>query len=291
MRPSVAWLIGTAVLASAAGCRSNSALVESQLRQRDSQVRDLREEVDRCGSYNQALEQELRNLRGEGMAADAPERGVPGYPIRSLTLGRGTGGRDDHGLPGDEALEVLIEPRDPEGNVTRVPATAIVQVAEIGPDGIKRPLSSWDISQDQLRHSWKSGLLTTGYVLVLPWKVWPSTEKLRITVQFRLADGRLFEADRDVTVRVAPANQRPGPSAPVIVPSTPASPAGPSIGGDAANGPSVVGAKKPSGSRGQLPTLDPPVRPAAEILRPLPSLPASGVQNGTMPVRGTSSAN
>src|SRR5262249_11214394 len=125
-----------------------------------------------------------------------PERCIPGYPVRSLTLGRGTGGRDDHGLPGDEALEVVIEPKDPEGNATRAPGTAIVQVAEIGPDGIKRPLSSWDIGQHQLQQSWKTGLLTTGYVLVLPWKVWPSTEKLRVTVQFRLADGRLFEADR-----------------------------------------------------------------------------------------------
>jgi hypothetical protein len=276
MRPSVACLWGVTLAACAAGCRSNSALVESQLRQRDNQVRELKDEVGRCGAYNQALEQELRNLRGEGLAADAPERGAPGYPVRSLTLGRGTGGRDDHGLPGDEALEVHIEPRDPEGNVTRVPGTAIVQAAEIGPDGIKRPLASWDISQDQLRQSWRTGLLSTGYVLVLPWKVWPSIEKLRVTVQFRLADGRLFEADRDVTVRVAPANQRPLP-APVVVPSLPS--AGPVIEGES-----------PMPRRADQPVPVPPppkiapgspVPPAAEILRPVPLPPAIAVRNST----------
>lgn len=273
MRPSVAWLAGVAVAACAAGCRSNSALVESELRQRDSQVRELRDEVDRCGAYNQALEQELRNLRGEGLPPDAPERVQPSYPVRSLSLGRGTGGRDDHGLPGDEALEVHIEPKDPEGHVNKVPGSAIVQVAEIGPDGIKRPLSSWEIDRDQLSRSWRAGLLTTGYVLVLPWKVWPSTEKLRVTVQFRLLDGRLFEADRDITVRVAPANQRPVP-APVIVPApppvAPPSPAGPSISEDAVPAPRIDGKGGKEASLQGRPKEVPPARPAAEILRPVP---------------------
>jgi hypothetical protein len=278
MRPSVAWLFGAAVLACAAGCRSNSSLVEAELRQRDSQVRELRDEVDRCGAYNQALEQELRNLRGDGLAPDSPERGQPGYPVRSLTLGRGTGGRDEDGLPGDEALEVHIEPRDPEGNVTRAPGAAIVQVVEIGPDGIKRPLSSWEISQDQLRRSWRTGLLTTGYVVVLPWKIWPSTEKLRVTVQFRLADGRLFEADRDVTVRVAPANQRPHPGLPVLpapIPAGPPDPAGPSISEEALPTPRLSGGKE--AALPDRPKAEPTTRPAAEILKPMPLVrPVSG---------------
>jgi hypothetical protein len=279
MRRSVARVLGVSIVVCLAGCRSNSALVESELRQRDSQVRELRDEVGRCGAYNQALEQELRNLRGEGLPPDAAERGGPGYPVRSLAIGRGTGGRDDHGLPGDEALEVHLEPRDPEGNATKVPGTAIVQVAEIGPDGIKRPLSSWDISQDELRRSWRSGLLTTGYVLVLPWKVWPSIEKLRVTVQLRLQDGRLFEADRDVTVRVAPANLRPLP-APVVAPA-PELP-GPPLGEETApkprpteKGPSPPAAPKaPSGGKA-------PLEPAAEILRPVPLVPVSAVQSWT----------
>jgi hypothetical protein len=277
MRPSLAWTIGLIAAMAAPGCRSNSSLVESQLRQRDSQVRQLRDEVDRCGAYNQALEQELRGLRGENPSGDSPEKVAPSYPVRSLVLGRGTGGRDDHGLPGDEALEVHIEPRDPEGNATKAPGTAIVQVVEIGSDGIKRPLSSWDLSQDQLRRSWKTGLLATGYVLVLPWKVWPSTEKLRVTVQFRLCDGRLFEADRDITVRVAPVNQRPLP-APVIVPPQPG-PTGPTPGTDIL--PLPTPPEKESNGEVRKPTWNDPagVRktvPAAEILRPVPVVSVSG---------------
>jgi hypothetical protein len=272
MRPPVAWLVGAAAAVAMAGCRSNSALVESQLRQREFQVRDLRDQIDRCGAYNNALEQELRNLRGDGLAVDAAERGLPGYPVRSLALGRGTGGRDDHGLPGDEALEVHIEPRDPEGTATRVPGTAIVQVAEIGADGIKRPLASWEICQEQLRRSWRSGLLTTGYVLVLPWKTWPSTEKLRVTVQFRLADGRLFEADKDITVRVAPANQRPV-NPPVILPAPAPEPIGPTIDEEIPHSPRKAG----TDGDARLAPRSSAIMPAAEILKPLP-LP-SGARN------------
>jgi hypothetical protein len=38
--------------------------------------------------------------------------------------------------------------------------------------------------------------------------MWPSTEKLRVVVQMRLNDGRVFEADRDVTIHLPPPSQR-----------------------------------------------------------------------------------
>ncbi len=141
------------------------------------------------------------------------------YPIRSLVLGRQTGGVDDASGCGDQALQVIVEPRDADGSSIKVPGSLIVQVLEVSPEGVKRPLSTWEVSADQLSRSWRSGLLSTGYVLTFPWKMWPSTEKLRVTVQMRLADGRLFEADRDVTIRLPPLSQRRIlPPDPLIVP-------------------------------------------------------------------------
>lgn len=70
-----------------------------------------------------------------------------------------------------------------------------------------------------------SGLLSTGYVLVLPWKVWPNNDKVRVVAQLRLPDGRLFEADKDVTVHVVPAEKRPPPTeAPLLPPPHPLDP-------------------------------------------------------------------
>ena len=67
--------------------------------------------------------------------------------------------------------------------------------------------------------SWRSGLFSTGYNLVLPWKCWPSTEKVRVIATLVLGDGRAFEAERDVTVHVAPPEYRK----PILTP-TPVSP-------------------------------------------------------------------
>src|SRR5207302_8908304 len=120
----------------------------------------------------------------------------------------GTGGVDEDGCPGDEALEVVVEPRDADGHTIKAPGSVHVEALEISPEGLKVPLSSWDLTPEQVRHTWRSGLLSTGYFIVLPWKNWPSSEKLRVVAQFTLADGRLFEADKDITVRLSPLTRR-----------------------------------------------------------------------------------
>ena len=209
MRWPAPWLFGM-TLAACAGCHS-CGVVESQLRARENDVRELKEELERTEFYNQTLQNELRALRGE---QPLPDKAATAYPVRSLALGRQTGGRPaDHG-PGDGSLQVMVEPRDPDNQPIKAPGSLLVTAVEVSTEGLKRPLSSWEISPDQLRRSWRNGLFNTGYSLTLPWKVWPSTEKLRVVVVFRMPDGRVFEADKDVTVRLVPLNQRPALPAP-----------------------------------------------------------------------------
>ncbi|MFZ9793770.1 MAG: hypothetical protein ACO3F3_15685, partial [Gemmataceae bacterium] len=109
---------------------------------------------------------------------------------------------DNDGQTGDEALQVVLEPKDADNHSVKVPGTLEVQVVEILPEGLKNPLSSWTVENDELSRSWRSGLLTTGYMLILPWKIWPQHEKLRVIVQFKVEDGRMFEAEKDFTVKL-----------------------------------------------------------------------------------------
>jgi hypothetical protein len=207
---SAVWFVA-AVLAAAGGCHSSFDPVEYELRAREIESRVLRETLDGCRAHNQALEIELRALRSEACVFGGAQ--VPGaYPIRGLTLGRQTGGHpSDHGL-GDDALVVQAEPRDAEGHAVKVPGSALlVQAVEITNEGLKRPLSTWEVPPTELRNTWRSGLLSNGYSLVLPWKVWPSTDRVRVVAQLRLPDGRVYEADKDVTVRPVPAPPRPVP--------------------------------------------------------------------------------
>jgi hypothetical protein len=255
MRWPAPWLFGMTLAACAAGCRS-CEVVESQLRARESDVRELKEELERSEFYNQALQNELRVLRGE---QPVPDKAAVAYPVRSLALGRQTGGRpSDHG-PGDDALQVMVEPRDPDNQPIKAPGSLLVQAVEVTTEGLKRPLSSWEVPPDQLRKSWRSGLFNTGYSLTLPWKVWPSTEKMRVVVIFRMPDGRVFEADKDFTVRLVPLNLRPA-----LPPSESAVPA---------PGPTPPAPPVPA----PTPPPDVPVLPPPRLLdKPPPSPPPGG---------------
>jgi hypothetical protein len=272
-------LLGAALAASAAGCHSgNSDLVESQLRARETDVHLLRAELDRAHTVNQGLQQELAALQAGWPAAAAP--GVMAYPVRTLTLGRQTGGYDADDCPGDEALQVVVEPRDADDQVVKAPGSLVVQALEVAPEGVKRPLSSWELSEDDVRRSWRDTLLSRGYTLILPWKIWPSTEKVRVVAQFRAPDGRLFEADKDVTVRLAPGARRTdvpvGPPPREVPPLPPPKPLDPPPAGPVLDPPPV---RKPTADDGsqkvdfRRPAFEPysGASPAAEILRPMPA--------------------
>lgn len=195
------------LLVSAAGCR-NCDFVEAELRSRESELRELHADLARSESQNEALLRELAAIRQGTATKLSPEFASQTFTLKQITLGRGTGGLDEDDCPGDEALQVVLEPRDGDGHTIKAPGSVHIEALEISPEGVKTPLSSWDLPPDQVRHTWRSGLLSTGYFLVLPWKNWPSSDKLRIITQFALADGRLFEADKDVTIRLTPIARR-----------------------------------------------------------------------------------
>jgi hypothetical protein len=195
------------------GCR-NCELVEAELRTRERELREAREALHRAEWNNQALLHEIGGLR-QG-AAYPPEIASQTSTVRHITLGFTTGGSDEDKVPGDEALRVVVEPRDGDGHVIKAPGVVHVEALEISPAGLKTPLSYWDISSRQLRQTWQNGLLVNGYVLVLPWKAWPTMGRLRVVARLRLSDGRLFEADKDVCIRLA----HPGKEVPSLTVAT-----------------------------------------------------------------------
>ncbi|MBI3406993.1 MAG: hypothetical protein HY040_01370 [Planctomycetes bacterium] len=197
-------LIGLVLLA-LAGCR-NKDLVENELRAKDSHFREAVEELGKAESRNGALMREIEALR-KG-APITPEQAAQTFGLKRIVLGRGTGGYDNDGLPGDEALQVVIEPRDQDDHTIKTPGTLQILVLEIANQGIKTPLDSWTIDSTKLQKSWKQGLLSTGYNLILPWTNFPRTESLRVIARLVLTDGRVFEADKDIKVRLVPGAPR-----------------------------------------------------------------------------------
>src|SRR5207247_1708680 len=110
---------------------------------------------------------------------------------------------------------------------------------------------------------------STGYYLTLPWKTWPATEKVRVVVQFVGQDQRLFEAEKDVTIRLAPdairkmppADGPPLPLSPqegnLLPPPRPVEP-------EKKDEPMPIRSEKPF-----TPNADRPLKGAVELLHPI----------------------
>jgi hypothetical protein len=224
MRWPLTVLLGWALFVPATGCR-NCDLVEAELRTRERELREAREELFKTELFNEGLQREMQSLRPDAAAKISPELASQTYTLKEIVLGRQTGGYDEDGYPGDDGILVVLEPRDPDGHPIKAPGSLKIDVAQVSLEGIKTPLSTWQIPPDQLRKTWQSGLLSTGYFVRLPWKVQPSTTKLRITVRFILPDGRAFEADKDITIRLPPKpkpDKMPGvPPDDLLIPSGP----------------------------------------------------------------------
>ncbi len=268
--------LGTIVLvalltAVTSGCRTppRKDLVEAELRVKDQDLRELRGELERSDAYNQYLQRELRALQGLA-AVPPPSSSEPISPnrVKNIILGRQTGGVDDDGIPGDEALQVVVEPRDSDNHSVKAPGSLLVQALEVTPEGTKKPLSAWNVDAETLRKSWRTGLFGSGYTLTLPWRTWPSASKVRVVVQFIGQDERVFEADRDVVVRLAPEAYRKMPP----VNDGPALPGLPREG-DVLPPPRRIEPEK----KDEVPMMPPaptadvdrPLRGAVEILRPV----------------------
>jgi hypothetical protein len=208
-------LLLPALLLLAAGCRHDNELLESELRARERDVDGLKDEVHRLEWHNEALQRQLGAAAHPGPAHYPPESAAQAFELRRITLGRGTGGYDvDHRL-GDDALQVVLEPRDGEDHVVKAPGTLTVTALDISPEGVKTPFSSWTVGPEQLRKNWRNGIFSTGYVLVLPWQAPPHGERIRVVARLQTVDGRLFETDRDVRIVLPPEPWHPkGPPAP-----------------------------------------------------------------------------
>jgi hypothetical protein len=180
----------------------NRELLETELRSKEIQYNELRDEHERTEHVNRALEREVDALRhGQRIS---PEQASQTFTLKRITLGRMTGGLDTDNKAGDDALQVVVEPRDGADHLLKAPGALHVLALQVDAQGIKTPLSSWDVCAADLRRSWKGGLFTTGYVITLPWKSWPTFENLRVIARLVLSDGRVFEADKDIKIHIAP---------------------------------------------------------------------------------------
>jgi hypothetical protein len=224
-RRKLGWLLRISALggvAFLAGCRGSHKYdgIEAELRTRNRELAEAQIALERSRELNRAYEQSRGVIPGVNPALQYLPA-VGGCNPREIALGRGTGGVDDDAIPGDEHLMAVVVPTDDDKSPVKAPGKACFAAWEYGPDGVKRLIGTWELSPEQLRSTWRQGLLATGYFVPLQWQQFPTQSKVRVAVRLTTIDGRTFEADRDISVR---------PQAAAISSPQPLMPSAPPIG-------------------------------------------------------------
>lgn len=221
--------LGGVALLAFTGCRANKKYdgIEAELRTRNRELAETQHALDQARLLNRAYEQSRGTLPGSVPAPVYHPTSVGDCGLQEISLGRGTGGVDDDATPGDEYLMVVIVPTDLDKSAVKAAGRASIAAWESGPDGIKHHIGTWELSPEQLRSTWKQGLLSTGYFVPLQWQQCPTHTKVRVAVRLTTIDGKTYEADRDISVRpmVGPIPNRqplmPGVPPPGVPPTIP----------------------------------------------------------------------
>jgi hypothetical protein len=217
------WALATGNWALATGCKPNKRydLIEAELRTRERELADTRAQLEQAKNLNRAYGQQSPLATATPVSQHAPVY----IPVKEIALGRGTGGVDEDGVPGDEGLMVVVVPKDEDAAAVKVPARVDIAAWEITPAGLKNPIGTWSLPAEKVRPTWRSGFISTGYFVAVPWQTYPSQEKVRIAVRFTTLDGRAFETDKDIGVKLCQ-TPRVGPAGPPQTP-IPVGPLGP----------------------------------------------------------------
>lgn len=206
------------LLISACSPNKRYDLIEAELRTRERELAETRVALEQALNLNRAYAQQSRHPAGPVVPAPAPTYAL----VKEIVLARGTGGVNEDGVPGDEGLMVVVTPRDEDGAAVKVPGKVQIAAWEITPAGLKNPIGTWEVPAEKVRPTWRSGFVSTGYFVAVPWQTYPCTEKVRLAVRLTTLDGRVFEADKDVLVKPAgPRGVVPEVAPEVAPPATP----------------------------------------------------------------------
>lgn len=204
MRWRVGPWLGIVLASACAGCKTCD-LVEAELREQTNRADMLQRQLDEKKSQIVSLQTSLEAMQPKGSAKppDAritPEDAVRRIAVTKIELGLLTGGKDTNNDGIDDAIVVVIVPKDGDGDSLKAIGTAEITLAELAPTGVTKEVARKNISLDEIQKSWRPSLFGAGYAIQLPMPAFEG-DQLRISAKFTTVDGRMFQAERDVKIK------------------------------------------------------------------------------------------
>lgn len=202
-------LFALAVLvATLQGC-ATCELVEAELRVKNEQVEQLELQVHHMQAEINALRQTVQQYQQEVVNPEK-ENVVNGSAvayttaaISRISFGLPTGGSDANRDGFDEALTVVVSCHDYDGDIFKCPGTLYLRAFEVAG---KRTVGEWEFTNEELRDSWRSTLVSQGYQLVIPWQRPPESSPIKLIAEFVTLEGRRFVLEKEIPVSAHPIN-------------------------------------------------------------------------------------
>lgn len=168
----------------------------------------------------------------------AASRKITDWRVARVNLNsRLTGGWDADGKSGHEGVMLLLELRNAEDQVLRLPAEVSVAVFDPKLPPNQRLVDRWDLHPNDIEGAYKQTLFGPGILLQLPWLgERPENSQLRLQVNVTAPDGRDFQVEQPIRIEAPlrflpialpheripapPLRQRPGPTMPRPLPAS-----------------------------------------------------------------------
>jgi hypothetical protein len=124
------------------------------------------------------------------------------YTVDRITLNRLlTGGLDQDGIPGDEGLLVVIEPRNEEGKIVSAAAACSIVVLDPALNGPEARVARWDFTPEEVAGRYRKSPLGEGVHVEMPWPSNPPMHtELTLVVRLETPEGHRYVAEREIRV-------------------------------------------------------------------------------------------
>ena len=200
---TAALLIGGGFVCCAAGCSSGrrTDALEARLRVQEDRLLETTDALENARTEAANARRTVARLQAESQRPAAPADAPAKLAFASLL----TGGIDEDGVPGDEAIRAVIQPLTEDGVAVRSPGRLEVELLDVAAAPEDRVRGRWTLEGEELHEQWDDGLFASGYTLELS----PESDDLPrdslLIARFQTPDGRQVESTR--TVRLRPAGE------------------------------------------------------------------------------------
>ena len=199
-------LLGIALLLT--GCRSTATRETWEARYRDQrdEIFALNKRIEELEQELVVREQESNTLRvqatSSGQTAMLTEQANALYRVTGIRINKLlTGGLDQDGRPGDDALSLLLAPHDEDGTLVKLPGTLSIELIDHSRPADNQTIGTWQFSPAEMKAHWHSGIVGVGYLFDLEWQQFPAREELVLHARLVTADDRQYDATEKIRIQ------------------------------------------------------------------------------------------